>query len=188
MILLELFLGFFEVGCFSFGGGYAAVALIREVVLTRGWLTEELLAYIIAVSESTPGPLMVNLATYVGSSQAGLAGALAATLAVVLPAFCIILALMAVLRRFTANPWVRALLTGLKACVTGLILAAALEMLAGNLLPGGLGAGRVDWIAFALILVLGGLWFGLRPRMKKKPSPILLILLSAVLGALVYGI
>ncbi|MBR6120586.1 MAG: chromate transporter [Oscillospiraceae bacterium] len=193
MILLELFLGFLEVGCFSFGGGYAAVALIREVVLSRGWLTEELLAYIIAVSESTPGPLMVNLATYVGSSQAGAAGAAVATLAVVLPAFCIILALMAVLRRFTANPWVRALMTGLKACVTGLILAAGLEMLAGNLLPGGLGGGLAgasgpDWLALALVLLLGGFWFGLRPRMKKKPSPVALILLAALLGAAAYSL
>ena len=186
MILLELFLGFLRVGCFSFGGGYAAVALIREVVLSHGWLTEDMLSYIIAVSESTPGPIMVNMATYVGSTQAGIPGALVATLAVVLPAFCIILALMAALKRFSANPWIRALLTGLKACVTGLILATALEMLAGNLFPEG--GVRVDWIALALVLVLGGLWFGLRPRMKKKPSPILLILLSAVLGALVYGI
>ena len=183
MILLELFLGFLRVGCFSFGGGYAAVALIREVVLSHGWLTEDMLSYIIAVSESTPGPIMVNMATYVGSTKAGIPGALVATLAVVLPAFCIILALMAALKRFSANPWVRALLTGLKACVTGVILATALEMLAGNLFPEGLGAEgavRADWIALALVLVLGGLWFGLRPRMQKKPSPILLILLSAV--------
>ncbi len=190
MILLELFLGFLRVGCFSFGGGYAAVALIREVVLSHGWLTEDMLSYIIAVSESTPGPIMVNMATYVGSTQAGVPGALGATLAVVLPAFCIILALMAVLKRFNANPWVRALLTGLKACVTGVILATALEMLAGNLFPGGPGAGgvRVDWIALGLCVVLGLLWFCLRPRMKKKPSPIVLIVLAAILGAAVYSL
>ena len=115
MTLLELFLGFLRVGCFSFGGGYASVALIREVVLSHGWLTEEGLSYVIAVSESTPGPIMVNLATYIGSTQAGVPGALVATFAVVLPAFLIILALMAVLRRFVENPWVRAALTGLKA-------------------------------------------------------------------------
>ena len=96
MILLELFLGFLEVGCFSFGGAYGAIGLIRDVVLSHGWLSDETLAYMIAVSESTPGPIMVNMATYIGSSQAGFPGALIATTAVVLPAFCIILLVMGV--------------------------------------------------------------------------------------------
>ena len=91
MIYLHLFLGFLRVGCFSFGGAYGAIPLIRDVVLSYGWLTEEALTYMIAVSESTPGPIMVNLATYVGSSQAGLMGAILATFTVVLPSFVIIL-------------------------------------------------------------------------------------------------
>ena len=85
MILLELFIGFLKVGCFAFGGAYGAIPLIRDVVLSYGWLDDEMLTYMIAVSESTPGPIMVNLATYVGSSQAGILGSLIATLAVVLP-------------------------------------------------------------------------------------------------------
>ena len=76
MICLHLFLGFLKVGCFAFGGAYGAIPLIRDVVLSYGWLTDESLTYMIAVSESTPGPIMVNLATYVGSSQAGLPGAI----------------------------------------------------------------------------------------------------------------
>ena len=87
MIYLDLFFGFLKVGCFSFGGAYGAIPLIRDVALSYGWLDDETLAYMIAVSESTPGPIMVNLATYVGSSQAGLGGAVLATLAVVLPSF-----------------------------------------------------------------------------------------------------
>ena len=184
MMLLELFLGFLRVGCFSFGGGYAAVALIREVVLSHGWMTEEMLSYVIAVSESTPGPIMVNLATYIGSSQAGVPGAIVATFAVVLPAFLIILALMAVLRRFTENPWVKALLLGLKACVTGLILATALEMLASNCLKGG----TPDLTAVLLTLALGGIYFGFKPVFKKKLSPIALIAIAAALGMAVYGV
>ena len=85
MIFLELILGFLEVGCFSFGGAYAAIPLIRDVVLRYGWLDEETLLYFIGVCESTPGPIMINLATYVGSSQAGILGSLLATFAVVLP-------------------------------------------------------------------------------------------------------
>ena len=91
MIYLELILGFLEVGCFSFGGAYAAIPLIRDVVLKYGWMEEETLLYFIGVCESTPGPIMINLATYVGSSQAGILGALLATTMVVLPAFLIIL-------------------------------------------------------------------------------------------------
>lgn len=84
VIYLDLFLGFLRVGCFAFGGAYGAIPLIRDVVLSYGWLDDEALTYVIAVSESTPGPIMVNLATYVGSNQAGLPGALLATFAVVL--------------------------------------------------------------------------------------------------------
>ncbi len=184
MILLELFLGFLRVGYFSFGGGYASVALIREVVLSHGWLTEEGLSYVIAVSESTPGPIMVNLATYVGSSQAGVPGALVATFAVVLPAFGIILALMAVLRRFVENPWVRAALTGLKACVAGLILATAVDLLAA----GCFAERKPDLLALGLTLGLGILYFGFKPLFKKKLSPIALIAVAALLGIVVYGV
>lgn len=184
MSLLELFLGFLRVGCFSFGGGYASVALIREVVLSHGWLTEEGLSYVIAVSESTPGPIMVNLATYIGSTQAGVPGALVATFAVVLPAFLIILALMAVLRRFVENPWVRAALTGLKACVAGLILATAVDLLAANCFA----EQRPDFLALGLTLALGALYFGFKPLFKKKLSPIALIAIAAVLGIVVYGV
>lgn len=74
MIYIDLFLGFLKVGCFAFGGAYGAIPLIRDVVLSYGWLSDEKLTYMIAVSESTPGPIMVNLATYIGSSQAVLRG------------------------------------------------------------------------------------------------------------------
>ena len=83
MIYLDLLIGFLKVGCFAFGGAYGAIPLIRDVVLSYGWLSDEVLTYMIAVSESTPGPIMVNLATYIGSSQAGILGAFVATLAVV---------------------------------------------------------------------------------------------------------
>ena len=80
MILWQLFLSFLQVGAFSFGGAYGAIPLIRDVVSARGWLDDEALTHMIAVSESTPGPIMVNMATYVGNSQAGLPGAAVATL------------------------------------------------------------------------------------------------------------
>jgi chromate transport protein ChrA len=91
MIYLDLLIGFLEVGLFSFGGAYAAIPLIRDVVLAHGWMDDEMISYMIAVSESTPGPIMVNLATYIGSNKGGLLGAVIATTAVVLPAFFIAL-------------------------------------------------------------------------------------------------
>ena len=97
MIYLELFIGFLTVGLFSFGGAYAAIPLIRDVVLSYGWIGEDELTNMIAISESTPGPIMVNLATYVGSSMAGILGGIVATFAVVFPAFIIILLIMALL-------------------------------------------------------------------------------------------
>ena len=103
MTLLELFLGFLKVGCFSFGGAYAAIPLIRDVVLRYGWVTEEMLTDMIAVSESTPGPIMVNLATYVGTTRAGIPGAIIATLASILPAFLIILLIMLLMRKALDN-------------------------------------------------------------------------------------
>ena len=87
MIYLDLFLSFLKVGTFSFGGAYGAIPIIRDMVLAHGWLTDEKLTYMIAVSESTPGPIMVNLATYVGNTQGGFLRAFLATLGVVLPSF-----------------------------------------------------------------------------------------------------
>ena len=98
MIYLQLFLNFLMIGALSFGGGYGMISLVRETVLGHGWLTEGEFLSFIAVSESTPGPLAVNMATFIGSSQAGLPGALVATLGVVLPSFVIILLVAAVLR------------------------------------------------------------------------------------------
>jgi len=132
MIYLHLFLGFLRVGCFAFGGAYGAIPLIRDVVLSYGWLSDEALAYMIAVSESTPGPIMVNLATYIGSSQAGLLGAILATAAVVLPSFIIILLVTATLSTLLKNRYVQAILRGLKPCIIGIVLATGVYMTASS--------------------------------------------------------
>ena len=187
MIYLDLFLGFLRVGLFAFGGAYGAIPLIRDVVLSYGWLSDEMLSYMIAVSESTPGPIMVNLATYVGSNQAGLPGALLATLAVILPSFIIILLVMIALKTLLKNRFVQAILRGLKPCVIGIVLATGVYMVLNNCFA--LKSGfTLDWKSVALTIVLGGLLFGSKPILKKKISPILLIVIAAALGILVYGI
>ena len=103
MIYVQLFLNFLMIGALSFGGGYGMISLVRETVLSHGWLTESEFLSFIAVSESTPGPLAVNMATFIGASQAGLAGSFAATVGVVLPSFVIILLIVVEKGRFRRN-------------------------------------------------------------------------------------
>lgn len=185
MIYLELFLGFLKVGCFAFGGAYGAIPLIRDVVTSYGWLDDEMLTYIIAISESTPGPIMVNLATYIGSTQAGFPGAVIATLAVTLPSFLIILLVTSVLKTALKHPVVQAVLDGLKPCVIGIVLATGISMVLGNCF-GIMTAAAVDTQAIVTTLLLMAVMFGYRYFAKKKFSPILLILLSAFLGIILY--
>jgi len=187
MIYLELLIGFLKVGCFSFGGAYAAIPLIRDVVLSYGWVSEEMLTDMIAVSESTPGPIMVNLATYVGSSQAGIPGAIIATLASILPAFVIILLVMAVMRHTLNNKYVQAVMKGLQSCVIGVITAVGVQMLYKNAIqPVVTGTG--DWRAPALAVCLAMIYFGSRriKGLKKGISPILLIGIAAISGIMIF--
>ena len=186
MILLELFIGFLKVGCFAFGGAYGAIPLIRDVVLSYGWLDDEMLTYMIAVSESTPGPIMVNLATYVGSSQAGLAGSIIATLAVVLPSFLIILLVTSLLKAAWKNPCVQAVLRGLKPCMIGIILATGVFMILKNGVILQDGAPLIR--PLILTLALGAVYFGSRKLIKGGISPILLICISAAAGIAAYGL
>ena len=190
MIYLKLFLTFFEIGLFTFGGGYAMISLIRDKALAFGWLTEEELLNMIAVSESTPGPIAVNMATFVGSTQGGVLGSLVATLGVVLPSFIIILLVCAVIRNFLQYKGVQAFLKGVRPCVVALILATAVTMALSTLfhfttLTSGF-APDVRGIIIMAILVAVSLIFN--KIKKKKPSPILMILISAGLGMLFYSI
>ena len=193
MIYVELFLTFLQIGAFSFGGGYGMISLIREETLSRGWLTEESLLDMIAVAESTPGPIAVNMATFVGSSQGGILGSAVATLGVVLPSFLIILIIAMVLRRFMKYAGVKAFLDGVRPCVIGLILATAATMLMSHL--GGFAnldvlrevrLSAVDLRGIAIFCLLALTALAIRRLTKKPLSPILLIALSAVLGIILY--
>ena len=187
MIFMELFWGFFKVSCFTFGGGFGAIALIRDLVLSNGWLDEELLTYMIAVGESTPGPIMVNLATYIGSAKAGFFGAVIATFAVVLPAFLIIILITALLKNAIKNPYVQAVLRGLKPCVTGIVLATGTYMMLRNCVAIG-NQIHVSVRAVILTVMLLGVKYGYQYLKKKKMSPIMLIMVSAVVGVVICSI
>ncbi len=181
MIYLELFFAFLKVGLFSFGGAYGAIPLIRDVVLSHGWMNEEYLTYMIAVSESTPGPIMVNMATYVGSTQAGVLGSAVATFGVVLPSFCVILLVTAILKNLTDNKYFKAVLQGLKPCIIGIILATGLHLIVTNCVVIKEEIG-VDAKALSIMVILLGIMFGYRKIKKTKLSPIMLIVVSAMVG------
>ena len=185
MIYLKLFWDFFRVSCFTFGGAYGAIPLIRDMVLSNGWLSDERITYMIAVSESTPGPIMVNMATYIGSDQGGFLGSVLATVGVVLPAYLVILLIVAILQNAIKNQYVQAVLRGLKPCVTGIVLATGGYMVIHNILPGGM---AVDLPGLLITVILTGLIWLFPKVTGKKLSPIALIFCSAVLGVMIYGI
>lgn len=185
MIYLELLVGFLLVGCFSFGGAYGAIPLMKEVVISYGWVSEDMFAYFVAVSESTPGPIMVNLATYVGSNQGGLLGAVIATMAVVTPAFLIILLIVTILKKVLNNPYVQATLKGIEPCIIGIIFATGLMMMVENIVPdfANFQVDIVGIVITAVLLMVSTLY----KKICRKPfSPIMLIMTAAVLGIFLY--
>ncbi len=190
MIYLKLFLTFLKIGAVSFGGGYGMISLIRETCLTNAWLTEDELLNFIAVAESTPGPIAVNMATFVGSSQAGFLGALLATLGVVLPSFIIILLIATLLTKLLKYPGVKALLGGIRPAIVGMILATALTMFLSVVFNVHTlqSAPLLEWKSLAIFLAIGVTHFGYAKWKKKPFSPILLIVLSGILGIIVFGI
>ncbi|MBR4500813.1 MAG: chromate transporter [Clostridia bacterium] len=187
MICFDLFIGFLKVGLFAFGGAYGAIPLIRDVVLSYGWIGEDTLTALIAVSESTPGPIMVNLATYLGSLQAGFPGALIATAAVVLPSFIIVLVIMVLLKKLLKHPYVQAVLRGLKPCIIGIILATGLFMILRHCFVSVRDL-SADTTAILMTAGLSAVYFGSGKVLKKKLSPIGLIGISAAAGVIVYGL
>ena len=180
MIYWKLFWNFFKVSCFTFGGAYGAIPLIRDMVLANGWLSDGELTHMIAVSESTPGPIMVNLATYVGSYQGGFWGSLIATVAVVLPAYIVIMLVVSVLKNTIRNENVQAVLRGLTPCVTGVVTATGLYMA----LQGAMG----DPMDLLTTVILAAIILVFPKITKKKLSPIGLICISAVVGILLFGL
>ncbi len=189
--LLNLFLVFFKIGAVSFGGGYGMISLIREEVLSNGWATEETFMNFIAVAESTPGPIAVNMATFIGSTsyEIGWLGGLVATLGVILPSFIIILLIASLLRGFLQYKGVKSVLKGIHPTVAGLILATGITMMLSIFLNitnihGAVAFDYKSLIILGLIILIS---FGYKKLIKKKISPILLIVISAVLGILFFS-
>lgn len=187
---LKLFLTFLQIGAFAFGGAYGTISLVSERVLANGWLTEAELLNIIAVSESTPGPITINVATFVGAAQGGIWGSILATVAVVLPSYIVILLVTALLKTMLKHGGVKAFLDGIRPAVVGLIIATSVTMFISTVL-GFSGTGSEISVDFRSLIILALLFcisaVG-KKLFKRKPSPILMIVISAGLGMLLYSI
>ena len=187
MIYCMLFWEFLKIGLFSFGGAYGAVPLIHESILRMQWMDEDMFQNMLAVSEATPGPIMVNCATYIGNSQGGIFGALLATTGVVLPAFVIILLIAAFLQSFIRSEKVQCVLKGIKPALIGVILSTGCVMAYKTLLPGlSTDTGSIlDLPTLIIFLLLAALMI-LYPKLcKKEFPPIALIITAAILGILI---
>ena len=187
MAFLTLFLTFFKIGAFTFGGGYAMLPFIQQEVLNHRWVAEADLINFIAVSESTPGPFAINMATYIGSQVGGeygfwgsLFGAFCATLGVVLPSFIVILIVARFYEKYKQSRIVKGCMSGLKPAVVGLISAAILSVVAEVLFPAGLALSVFSNPTFYVSLGIFALTVTL--AFWKKVHPIWLILISAAIG------
>lgn len=180
MIFLELFYVFFCIGAFTFGGGYAMLPLMQQQVLARNWATEEELINFIAVSESTPGPFAINMATYIGSVQGDVFGSVCATLGVVLPSFIVILIVAKCYDKFRQSRIVKGCMSGLKPAVVGLIANAFLNVVVTIFVP----ATGFAWTIFTQVstYVYLGIFAVMLFLSFKKLHPILIICMSAAIG------
>jgi len=181
MLFLELFLTFFKIGAFTFGGGYAMLPLVQAAVIEKGWLSETQIVDFIAVSESTPGPFAINIATYVGSQMGGIFGAFCCTLGVVLPSFIIILLVAKFFEKFKNSKTVSGCMSGLKPAVIGLISSAVISIGTTVFFPVSITFAVFKTAAFYVSAVIFGI---MMIASMKKVSPILIIVGSAVLGIL----
>lgn len=180
MIYLILFLEFFKIGAFTFGGGYAMIPFIEETVLHHGWLTTTQLVDFIAVSESTPGAFAINISTYIGSQVGGFLGAVCSTLGVVSPAFIIIIIIAKIYDKFKNSRKVQGAMFGLKSTVVGLIGATVISIGAEVFFANGINSDVFTSSAFYFSLITFAIMLFL--LLFKKYNPIIIVVLSAVLG------
>lgn len=173
MVYLQLFISFFKIGLFAFGGGYAIITLIQHEILAYGWMTQSELTDIIAISQMTPGPIGINSATYVGYVASGnIWGAVVATIAISLPSFMIMIALTRFFFVMQRNKYFQYALNGLRPIVVGMIAAAALLLMnAENFID------YKSYIIFAAAFIA---------TFFLKVHPILVIIVAGVVGLVVY--
>ena len=183
---IQLFFIFFKVGLFTIGGGLAAIPLLQEEVLLREWLTNQQFADMIAVSESTPGPIGVNVATYVGFSQLGILGSIVATIGLVTPSVIIIMLVARYVLHYRDNKYVNGVFYGLRPAVTGIILAAAASIAVVSLVDLSVYNGTGDFLKIFNIKEIIMFFIFLYASNKWKHHPIFYIVIAGVIGIFIF--
>lgn len=188
MIYFQLFITFFKIGLFSFGGGYGMLPLMEQEVIAHDWLTEAQFFNFVAISESTPGPIAINMATFVGTGKAGVLGALCSTLGAIMPSIIIILLILLVFKKFLEYKSVRCVMDGIRPVIVGLIASTGILLALKNFMPNveSFSFAGVNYKALGLMLALGAVAVIYKKIRKKNISAILLIVSSAVAGALIF--
>ena len=189
MIYLQLFFSFLKVGSFAFGGGYAMLSLIGDAVLSHGWMTQEDFLSFLGVETLIPGPIVINMATYIGYEQAGFPGALLASVGVVLPSFVIILIVAAFIKNLLKYPPVKVFIASMRPALSGLLSAVAVTMALTVFLGiDTLETAEItyDWRSFVILAVVMAIPFIWSRYKKKEFSSILLVTISGVLGILLF--
>ncbi len=184
-IYLDLLLTFMLIGLFSFGGGMGMMTLIEQkVVFEHQWMSSEELYRFIGIAESTPGPIAVNVATFIGSEKGDLLGALCATFGVVFPSFVIIIIISCFFKKFSDNIIIKTILNGIKPVILGLLFAMCFKVILTNLFGAYLANAEVHfiWQAAVIMGLLFLLYFGFLKFKKKKLQPVLIIIVGALLG------
>lgn len=196
MVFLRLFWVFFKIGLFTIGGGHAMIPLIMQDVVAEGWISESVLIDFIAISESTPGPFAVNIATYTGTTVGeafggfwyGLLGALSATLGVVTPSIIIIILIVKLFSKAMKKPVVKEVFTGVRSSVAGLLLSVFVSLFLtvimgmSSVWDKSTGFDFIGFVIFAILLAVSFI------KIKGKSlHPIIIVVLSGVLGLLMYG-
>lgn len=177
MIYLQLFLSYLKIGFFGFGGGYAMLSLIQnEIVVQNQWLTNAEFTDIVAISQMTPGPIAINSATYIGYSIAGIWGSVVATIAVCLPALTLMILITKFFLMLQSNRYVKAAMSGMRIIIISMIGSAALLLMFPTSSDGRSFIDHWSWIIFGVTIYAS----------YKKVNPILLIVLSAIVGIVIY--
>ncbi len=202
IVYLQLFWEYFKIGLFTIGGGYAMLPMVMQVVQKYQWLTDAQLYNFIGVAESTPGPFAINLATFVGTLVGsntslgilgGILGAITATVAVVLPSLVIIIIVSKLMEKFKSSNYVQGVLYGIRPVVVGLVLSAVISISLNTFLPNvdltdikNSSMQPFNWVSVLITVV-----FLLVSKLKikgKKIHPIVMILASAGIGVLLFGV
>ena len=181
-MLFKIFLSFLKIGSLAFGGAYAAIPLVeKEVVFIQHWMTYEEFANLVAIDELTPGPIIVNAASFVGMHVAGISGAIIATLGSILPSLSIALILICIYKRYNKLSWLQAIMNSLKCMAFALIFSTFIKMVCNSLFD----ANTIilkDFNVFALIMICIAFFF----INKKKISPIVVMLICGLINTIVY--